>query len=240
MIRIEEYDSPYGAITVARSKSTGALIYSQGGCRQSEADDNGVSVASYIHAIFGLIAQLRAKTVLMIGCGGGTLATMLARSGCQVTIVDVNPAAFHIARQYFDLPDSIDCQVADGRQFLLSSQHRYDAIILDAFQGDRMPTHLRSRAFFALVRPRLTRRGAVFANIHVKTGLDRTYRITAENMTDVWSDVRLLDSPGWQDRNAIVMAGNVAQLQQPVLLIPPAVDANVMEEELATMEFHAW
>ncbi len=153
MIRIEEYDSPYGAITVSRSKPTGALIYSQGGCRRSEADYNGVSVAPYIHAIFGLIAQLRAKTVLMIGCGGGTLATMLARNGCQVTIVDVSPAAFRIARQYFDLPDSIDCQLADGSGFLLSSQRRFDAIILDAFQGDRIPTHLRSRAFFAPMQP---------------------------------------------------------------------------------------
>lgn len=88
MIRLEDRKSPFGIVTIFRRILTGAVIYDQ-----FEADRNGVSLASYIHAIYDLILQARAQTVLMIGCGGGTLGTMLARTGRNVTIVDVR---FHV------------------------------------------------------------------------------------------------------------------------------------------------
>lgn len=239
MIRIEDCDTPFGAITIFQAKATGAFIYNQGGCCQSEADSTGVSLASYIHAIFGLITQTRAKTILLIGCGGGTLGTMLARRGCAVTIVDVNPAAFPLARQYFDLPESVDCRVADGREFLLSDNRVYDAIVLDAYQGDRIPAHLRSRNFFRLTHSHLTRSGALFANVHVANDFDEAPDSIADCMANVWPDTRLLDSLGWGNRNAILMAGNVSHLKEPVLLERPAISANEIEAELATMKFRA-
>jgi spermidine synthase len=75
---------------------------------------------------------MQASDVLMIGCGGGSLATMLDRAGVHVTIVDINPSAFRIAHKYFGLPREVDCHVADGRNFLRADRHRYDAIVLDA------------------------------------------------------------------------------------------------------------
>jgi spermidine synthase len=239
MIRIEDCETPFGAITIFRAKATGAFIYNQGGCCQSEADSTGVSLASYIHAIFGLTVQARAQKILLIGCGGGTLGTMLARRGRAVTIVDVNPAAFPLARQYFELPDSVDCRVADGREFLLSDNRVYDAIVLDAYQGDRIPAHLRSLEFFRLARSRLTQSGALFANIHVVNDIDSAPDRIADCMANVWTDTRLLDAPGWGNRNAIVMAGNVSHLKEPVLLERPGISANEIEAELATMKFRA-
>ena len=35
----------------------------------------------------------------MIGCGGGSLATMLDKTGVRVTIVDINPTAFFTAQR---------------------------------------------------------------------------------------------------------------------------------------------
>lgn len=132
MIRVDEHRSSLGTITIFHRRSTGSIVYKEGGCCQSEADRNGISLACYIHAIFGLILQTRAREILLIGCGGGTLGTMLARRNLAVTAVDVNPAAFMFARQYFDLPDSVGCKVADGYQFLLADRGRYDAIVLHA------------------------------------------------------------------------------------------------------------
>jgi hypothetical protein len=102
-----------------------------------------------------------------------------------------------------------------------------------------VPAHLRSLLFFKLARSRLARGGALFANIYVKNAADRTHERTADKMKKVWRDVRLLDSPGL-DRNIVVMAGNVGKLQKPVLLEPPAVDAEVMRAELAAMAFCDW
>ena len=50
-----------GEITVYRDPETGLLTYTQGGYEQSAADRNGVSTATYIHAIYGLVMQMRAR-----------------------------------------------------------------------------------------------------------------------------------------------------------------------------------
>ncbi|HSM95598.1 MAG TPA: fused MFS/spermidine synthase [Rhizomicrobium sp.] len=240
MIRLEDCKSPFGIVTIFRRILTGAVIYDQFGSSQSEADRNGVSLASYIHAIYDLILQARAQTVLMIGCGGGTLGTMLVRAGRKVTIVDVNPDAFILARRYFGLPEEVVCHVEDGQDFLAAGASRFDAIVLDAFHGDHIPSHLRSRAFFQLARERLDPRGCLFANVHVQDDQDGAPGQMAECALDVWPDVRLLDSPGWTNRNAIVMAGNVEQLKQPTLSVRPLGLADELSRELDTMNFSSW
>ncbi len=239
MIKLDTVESAFGTITVFKKKLTSTITYEQGGCCQSEADSNGVSLASYIHAIFGLILQTKARRILMIGCAGGTLATMLAQTGRKVTIIDVNPASFVLAKQYFALPDSVECRIADGKSFLYSDSERHDAIVLDAFHGDHIPAQFKSLSFYYLVADRLSRRGAVFANVHVKHDLDRHADRIADCMANVFPDVRLLDSEGYDGRNAIVMAGAVSHLHAPGMIVPPAADRGAIESELATMKFRA-
>jgi spermidine synthase len=240
MIRLDTIESEFGTITVFKKTSTSTITYEQGGCCQSEADSNGVSVASYIHAIYGLILQTRARKILMIGCAGGTLATMLAQAGRKVTIIDVNPASFILAKQYFALPDTVECRIADGKSFLYSDTQTYDAVVLDAFHGDHIPAHLKSLPFYYLVADRLSPRGAVFANVHVKHDFDHHADRIADCMSKAFHEVRLLDSEGYQGRNAIVMAGAVSRLHAPGMIVPPAADRTAIEAELATMTFRAW
>ncbi len=237
MIKLGDYDSPFGTITVLCATSTGAIIYEQAGEFQSQSDKDGTSLAAYIHALFGLIWEAKAKSVLMIGGAGGTLGTMLVRKGCNVTIVDINSTSFPLARTYFSLPDSVRCVVADGRDFLLADAGSYDAIVLDAYEGDRIPAHLQSLSFFRLVRSRLAFGGAFFANIHIGNDMDIVADRIVACMADVWPEVRLLDTNGLRDRNAIAMAGAVSKLGRPYLLIFPAADANLIDAELAMMNY---
>ena len=58
--------------------------------------------------MYFFLMQAGVRDVLMIGCGGGTLATMLARSHVAVTVVDLHKLSFEIARKYFHLPDDSD------------------------------------------------------------------------------------------------------------------------------------
>jgi spermidine synthase len=164
---------------------------------------------------------------------------MLARDKRSVTIVDVNPASFRIARQYFDLPDVVSCEVADGKTFLTSDMRAYDAIVLDAFQGNRMPTHLQSRLFFCLIRDHLTPRGSMFANVYLKDNLDDGADRLADSMRGVWSNVRLLDSEDSSGRNAIAMAGSVSNLRPPRLVVQPMAYASEIDAELAMMRYRA-
>jgi spermidine synthase len=240
MILLEVIESEFGTINIVQKRVSGAVTYMQGGCCQSEADRNGVSLASYIHALYGLLIQAKARNVLLIGCGGGTLATMLNRAKCKVTIIDVNPMSFDLARRYFDLPPTVECHVCDGKSFLTSDTAVYDAIVLDAFQGDRIPSHLQSLRFFGLIRDRLSQRGILLANVHVQHDADELADRIASSMAYVWPEVRVLDSEGFLGRNAVVMAGTVGNLQPPYVIIPPETDANAIDKELATMRFRPW
>ena len=140
----------------------------------------------------------------------------------------------------FGLPDSVICHVSDAKYFLLSDTQSYDAIVHDAFQGDRIPAHLRSLRFFSLVRDRLARRGAFFINVHVKNNLDYYADQIANNLTNVFPEVRLLDLVGFGERNAIVMAGAVSNLHPPSVILSPAVDHHTIEAELAAMAFRTF
>ncbi|HWU27331.1 MAG TPA: fused MFS/spermidine synthase [Rhizomicrobium sp.] len=237
MIRIEDRDSPFGVVTIFRRRLTGGLLYDQLGCAQSETDRDGVSLASYVHALYGLLLQSPARSVLMIGCGGGTLGTMLARAGFQVTIVDVNPDAFVLARQYFGLPEKVVCRIADGSDYLKQAVESFDVIVLDAYHGDRIPKQFLSHEFLCNVRARLAPNGAFFANLHVEDDNDRRADAMAQSMFAIWNDVRVLDSPSWFNRNAILMAGCVKSLAPPTLQVCPSVYSDQIVFELASMRF---
>lgn len=210
-------------LVIEQDNATGGVSYWEGGDNQSVADRNGVSLAEYIHAMFDLLRQAKARDVLMIGCGGGTLATMLHRAGVKVTIVDISAASFDIARRYFHLPGEVKRHVADGRRFLRRSGARYDAIVLDAYSGSTMPKQFLSAAFFDFAKSRMKPRGAIFlANLLVADDNDRSPDRIVRRMRQTWRQARLLDADGWDNRNAIAVAGAVGKLTQPKLLMPPA------------------
>ena len=80
MITIAKHKDELGEIKVLKHRAKGSLFYVQAGCYQTETDRYGISLSSYIHAIFGLLAQAKVRDVLMIGCAGGSLGTMLAKA----------------------------------------------------------------------------------------------------------------------------------------------------------------
>ena len=236
MIPIAKIASEFGEIVVSRDSASGAVRYDQGLIYQSEADANGISLVAYIHAIFDLLLQAGCRDVLMLGCGGGTLATMLHGAGVNVTIADIDPQSFRLARQYFQLPPEVACHVEDGAAFLAASTQRYHAIVLDAYTGNQMPEQFAAAAFLQLVRDRLALPSGVFiANIHVLDDHDPAARRYIEQMSAVWPEVRLLDAPGGKKRNALVLAGAVATLGRPTLRIAPAIGADEIRAELASL-----
>ncbi len=203
MITVASLAGPIGEIVVRKRIQGGALVYEEGDCCQSEADEHGVSLSSYIHALFSLIWQKRSQRVLMIGCGGGTLATLLVRAGIQVTVVDNNPDTFSLAREYFQMPEQVKCIVADGLDYLKVCDEFYDAIVLDAYNGSRIPGHLRSLRFLKLVRRRLDRADGIFlANVYLHHDLDLTADRMIQTANTIWHEVALLDTRFYSCRNS--------------------------------------
>lgn len=231
--------NPFGEIRVVRNRRTGTISYVQGSWYQSRADSSGVSLMGYIHALFGLLVGLDAQRIALIGGAGGTLGSMLARIGRAVTIVDVDPYAFAIARRHFGLDDSVTCRVADGRRFLAATRARFDAIVLDAYWRGTAPAHLCTAEFFALARKRLRRGGAILFNAIAASDRDPHPDRIAESMRAAGLPTRILDTLGEAHRNAIVVGTRARLPRPPRLLMRPAIMADDLAEELREMRFRA-
>ncbi|GAB2178329.1 spermidine synthase [Dongia sp. agr-C8] len=237
MITLANIETDLGPVSILRNRRTGAIAYWQDSAFQSEADTRGISLAAYVHALHGFLRQKDCRDILLIGCGGGTLATMLAAQGSRVLVIDVNAWSFALAKKYFSLPATVECQVGDGRAYLETTSRRFDAIVLDAYHEGRIPDHFRDAAFAAVALRGLQPGGMLLANVFLPHDLDDTADRFAWMLQAQYSSVRLLDQTGASCRNAIVLAGAVDGLQAPVLISPPQVSADEIAEDLKKMRF---
>lgn len=240
MARVARARGGFGEITVLRSRAGNARIYMQGEGLQSHVDRAGVSLSYYVHALYGLVVHTRARDVLMIGCAGGTLATMLARIGRNVTAVDIDAVSFDVARTHFGLHPAVRCRIADGADFLRGCRAQFGVIVVDAFMGDKVPAHLRTADFFAQVRRRLGRSGCLLANVLLADDRDPGADRIAGAMAAAGFRVQVLDTPGETDRNAILVGSLAGAAARPALMVPPRIDRGRIAAELDAMRFRPW
>ncbi|MHB1304009.1 MAG: spermidine synthase [Acidiphilium sp.] len=217
---------------------TDALAYWQGQCCQSESDENGISLFPYIHAMYGLIRQTAAHDVLMIGCGAGNLGTMLHKSGYRVTIVDIDPNSFVVAKQYFNFPDDAKCVVDDGFQYLANTNRKYDAIIVDAYQYGNMAKQFNSHEFFIIATSKLFRSGHVYINTLLNDDFDRKLIEMNDLLQKYFLHVGRCDNNFWFGRNVVVVCGDKCDFQSPALLLEPQMMVNKIRKELKKMKFY--
>lgn len=205
---LKEFRTRFGAIRVMRAPD-GTMAYYQNGSFHSQSNKDGTSIVAYIHVIHEIIRQSHARNVLVIGCAGGTLATMLRRLHCKVTVVDINFMAFTIARQYFRLPEDVRCIRRDGIAYLRTTKKSYDAVVIDVFgSNNTVPRSFTTEVFFSYVRAALTASGVMLMNVILTDDKDMRGDTIAQNAEHAGFDVTLFDWPGQKDRNVII-AGNM-------------------------------
>ena len=109
--------------------------------------------------------------VALVGLGAGTLATY-AREADHYDFFEINPDAVRVARRWFD--NLATCRarttqtwVGDARLVFerLPADVRYDVIVLDAFTGGSVPTHLLTREAFETWHRHLAPDGFIAINI---------------------------------------------------------------------------
>src|SRR4051794_4142946 len=106
-----------GDIAIWEAEADGTRFYLEGELFQSHGSAEGQSELAYVKTMEAFLRP--AYNVLVLGCGGGNLATMLAGRGKEITLVDFNPLSFQIAREYFGMPKHLHCVVDDFRNYLL-------------------------------------------------------------------------------------------------------------------------
>jgi predicted membrane-bound spermidine synthase len=100
----------------------------------------------------------------VIGLGAGTLAAY-ARKTDAIDFWDIDPKSIRVARENFtyvaESPGKIDLILRDGRKALEESKADYDLIVVDAFTGDGIPSHLLTREAMTVYFKRLEKRGGL-------------------------------------------------------------------------------
>jgi spermidine synthase len=215
MALLKKYTTPFGAIRIMRDKN-GNISYVQNGCYHSQANRKGISLCAYVHVMLDVIRQKHARNVLIIGCGGGTLATMLRQLHCKVRIIDINPLAFIIARKYFGLPPEVPCVRRDGISYLKATRVKYDAVVIDVFgTNNTVPRTFTTPDFFKKIQHVLSPEGFVIMNVIAVDDGDHRADIIACNAAKAGIDSTLFDWPGQHNRNSLIISGTTRHVHIP-------------------------
>jgi spermidine synthase len=121
--------------------------------------------ASYME-VLSLACVPQPKRVLMVGLGAGVIPTWFARRGCEVDAVDINEQMLELARDWFGLRvPPVRVFIDDGRRYLQKCPPAtYDLVLLDAYNGEEVPTHLVTEEAYAAVKRVLKPGGAFLTN----------------------------------------------------------------------------
>ena len=114
------------------------------------------------------------RHVGLVGLGSGTLATY-GRRGDTLRFYEINPAVVALAQEYFtflrDTSARTEMIVGDARLSLeQEASQEFDVLVLDAFTGDSIPTHLLTREAFEVYLRHLRPTGILAvhcSNVHL-------------------------------------------------------------------------
>lgn len=104
-----------------------------------------------------------ARKALLVGLGGGLLPRVLSSYGITTHAVELDAKIVEIAQEHFAYDGPVT--IADGRRFLRQTRDRYDFVMLDAFVGDSLPSHLLTREAFREAKAILTPNGILAINV---------------------------------------------------------------------------
>ena len=221
LVEIFRGNSNFGLLQVLQQKDRPYRYFLTDYLIQNTYDaTQGRSVSMFTYMLQGLARAYtpRLERVLCIGLGMGIVPRELARAGAAVDVVEINPAIVPVARKYFDLdPGMFRLVIGDGRQFLNTPTGRYDAVILDAFNGDSSPSHLMTREAFAAISRVLNPDGVLVMNSFADIDPSNEFVAAslARTLKSVFPSLRV---HGIRGGNTLFVASPRAEL---VILHPP-------------------
>lgn len=155
--------------------------------------------------------------VLILGMGTGTYATQCNRYFGEMAIegVEIDEKITGLAREYFELPESVPVTTYDGRAYLNAVEEEYDVIMVDAYQDITIPFQMSSVEFFTLVKEHLTEDGVMVVNMNMRGREEGNInQYLADTIASVFDQVYTIDVQGSTNRelfasNNAVMTDNL-------------------------------
>jgi len=206
-------ESVYNMITVERDGDIVDMKFRLGkaASRQTAVNlsDPTDLVIPYTRAmLLASLVQPEPKRILQIGLGGGGLNRFLRKVYPQASIetAELDESVLSMAKQYMGLqPGEMDrVFIDDGRAFLKKQDTKYDWILVDAFRGGYVPSHLKTKEFYEMLKNRLAAGGVVALNVH---GSNRLYESDKATLSVVFPEVHVFPVSG---RGNVVILASVA------------------------------
>jgi len=149
--------------------------------------------------------------LLLVGLGGASVVKSFARAGWHIDAVEIDPVVTRMARKYFGLLDT-EAKVydVDGRQFLITTDKKYDLVIMDAYGSSSIPFHLVTEEAFGLAKSHLKPNGVLAANVETLGWLGATVKSMAATLNRQFSHVTAfpIAEPPDQFGNLVLMASD--------------------------------
>jgi spermidine synthase len=180
VIRVAQ--SAYAELRVVDMNDTRYLLV-DGGIHTIRAQPEGYAMHPY--AVVTDLAKLffdAPGRLLVLGLGGGSIATSFAADGWRVDAVEIDPAVVRIARDAFALDERVQVHVRDGRRFLAENEGPWDVIVFDAYGSGSIPFHLVTREVFAECRRRLAPGGLLLLNVEGRGWQDPIFSALAATL----------------------------------------------------------
>lgn len=173
--RIDSTRSVYGVFRVRELVADGVpyrqLMHggTSHGVQILPPDPRSTTPMAYYHPTGGNAEAMRLRTggrMAGIGLGAGAAAAWLGPDESMV-FYEIDPDAEHLARRWFTYLEGHNATVrlGDARLVLAAEDTTYDALFVDAFSGDGIPTHLLTVEAFETYRDRLTTDGVLVLHI---------------------------------------------------------------------------
>lgn len=134
--------------------------------------------------------------VLILGMGTGTYATQCSRyfDNLRFEGVEIDEKIIDLSREYFELPESVNVTLYDGRAYLNAVDKTYDIIMVDAYQDITIPFQMSSVEFFTLVKKHLNPGGVMVMNMNMRSGGENSINAyLSDTVSYVFGDVYTVD-----------------------------------------------
>lgn len=147
----------------------------------------------------------KAKSITLVGLGGGSIAKYLWKYCPQViqTVVELNPQVISIARSHFFTPDNderITVLEGDGIAYIQAHPGACDVLMMDAFGSHGLPPDFCTQTFFDDCEDALKPDGLLAINLW---GSDKNFDVYMQRMEHSFQH-RVLMMPTGKPGNVIV------------------------------------
>ncbi|MEM8955660.1 MAG: fused MFS/spermidine synthase [Verrucomicrobiota bacterium] len=210
---IRVFDSPTGPDRTVR---TLMLDSTTEGAQVVETGELTVPYQRYWELMKGKQGVIERSAFL--GAGAFGMPQQVARNWpeAEVDVVEIDPEVIRAGRECFRLGDyeNVQAYAMDARRFLALSDHQYDVIFGDAYNGVRyIPAHLTTAEFFEEVKERLNDGGVFMMNLISGLTGDRAplFEALFTTIDSVFENVEVFSTSPYNYRephNIILVAGD--------------------------------